>query len=105
MYVNVSPEVLPAVSATLTAAHTSLTSLVGAAMGPAKPIAGGQDSVGKWASSKMASYHETFFGSTTPGLAHLLDGAKVLIPVGDDYEFSDTSGGVSIVSSVSGLQV
>ncbi|WP_405136727.1 PE domain-containing protein [Nocardia sp. NBC_01388] len=102
---DVHPEVLPTISATLIAAHASLTSVISAAQLPAKPVRAGQDAVSEWASTTMAAYQQSFFGATAPGLAHLLEGAQVLIPVGDDYEFRDVSGGASIVSADSGLQV
>lgn len=96
MSLDVSPEILPAISAQIAAAQSSLTSVISAAAGPALPVPAAIDSVSTYASAVLATYQTSFFGATSPGLAHLLAGAEVLIPVGTDYESSDIAGGTAV---------
>ena len=93
MSLDISPEILPAISAQITAAQSSLTSMISAAAGPAVPVPAAVDSVSTLASAVLATYQTSFFGATAPGIAHLLAGAEVLIPVGTDYATSDIAGG------------
>ncbi|WP_331723065.1 hypothetical protein [Nocardia sp. NBC_00511] len=101
MSLEVIPEELPVISAALLSHQASLTTVLGAQelpaiVGATTAMVSQCDEVSQSFWGDLLGYQQLFLGATTEGIAHLVAGANVLIPVGLDYATSDVSGGAGV---------
>lgn len=93
---EVTPEQLPAISAAIGEAESTLAALLKGAALPAAPVPTGPHMPGLLMSAGFGVVQSVLFSYLAAGVVEKLNGGETLVPVSANFESTDVAGGADV---------